>query len=74
MILGNNELVWWTGVVEDRDDPEKLRPPRREQQGADARPAEGPPHLHRQDPRALRREGKTSLGPDGELQLLPDRH
>ena len=24
MIFGNNELVWWTGVVEDRDDPEKL--------------------------------------------------
>ena len=24
MIFGNNEIVWWTGVVEDRDDPEKL--------------------------------------------------
>ena len=24
MIFGSNELVWWTGVVEDRDDPEKL--------------------------------------------------
>ena len=24
MIFSNNDLVWWTGVVEDRDDPEKL--------------------------------------------------
>jgi len=24
MISGSNDLVWWTGVVEDRDDPEKL--------------------------------------------------
>jgi hypothetical protein len=24
MIFSNKDLVWWTGVVEDRDDPEKL--------------------------------------------------